>query len=128
LIEGLFSLVLFIIGFFVKIVNLLFKIVVISTFDTDYKAKREIFRKQIFKSPVDGAIFGGKYLWKIFRSLKDDFIRIPTKYYQQFSIIGGLIGFFIAILNFIPWALKTFITTYDLLYVIGIGFISWGHY
>ena len=40
LIEGLFSLVLFIISFFVKIANLIFKIFATCTFDSDYKAKR----------------------------------------------------------------------------------------
>lgn len=40
LLEGLFSLVLLIISFFVKICNLVFKILAICTFDTDYKAKR----------------------------------------------------------------------------------------
>lgn len=40
LLEGLFSFILFIVAFFVKIVNLVFKIFTILTFDTDYKAKR----------------------------------------------------------------------------------------
>ncbi len=40
LLEGLFSLVLLIISFFVKMSNLVFKILAICTFDTDYKAKR----------------------------------------------------------------------------------------
>lgn len=40
LLEGLFSFVLLIISFFVKITNLVFKIITICTFDTDYRAKR----------------------------------------------------------------------------------------
>lgn len=40
LVEGLFSLVLFIISILVKILNLLFKMIAAFTFDTDYKAKR----------------------------------------------------------------------------------------
>lgn len=109
-------------------INLVFKIFAIFTFDTDYKAKREIFRKQIFKSPLDGMLFGGKYFWKIFKSVKEDFVRLPKIYNEKYSIIGCFFGVILAILNIIPWLIKLFITIYDMIYVIGIGFISWGHY
>lgn len=108
--------------------NLVFKIFAICTFDTDYKAKREIFRKQIFKSPLDGTVFGGKYFWRIIKSFKDDFIWFPKHYYEKYSVVGCLFGFILAILNIVPWMVKIFITFYDMFYVIGIGFLSWGHY
>ena len=34
----------------------------------------------------------------------------------------------LGVLNVFPWAIKLFVTIYDMLYVIGIGFVSWGHY
>ena len=38
------------------------------TFDREFRTKRETFRKQIFKSPLDGAILGAKHFWKVFKS------------------------------------------------------------
>jgi hypothetical protein len=43
-------------------------------------------------------------------------------------LLGCLWGFILAILNIFPWLLKLVITVYDMMYVIGIGFLSWGHY
>ncbi len=39
-----------------------------------------------------------------------------------------MFGVLLGILNIVPWLIKLLVTLYDLFYVIGIGFISWGHY
>jgi len=42
--------------------------------------------------------------------------------------LGCLFGFILAILNIVPWVIKIMVGIYDFFYVIGIGFLSWGHY
>jgi hypothetical protein len=77
---------------------------------------------------LDGVIFGGKYLWKIFKSFFEDFVRLPKKYFKNYSVLGLLFGFILAIINIVPWMIKLIVGVYDFFYVIGIGFLSWGHY
>ena len=105
--------------------DLIFKILSFATFDTEYRTKREMFRKQIFKSPLDGLIYGGRYSYRVFTSFLN-LVKQPDKNTHITSSV--LIWFVIASMRVFGWVLKIVITFYDLLYVIAIGFINWGYY
>jgi hypothetical protein len=109
----------------VQIINLAFKVLAAATFDTEYKTKRDMFRKQIFKSPSDGFVYGLRYSGRVFTSFFN-IIKTPRNINRLSFWI--LLSFVIAGMKVIPWVLKIIITIYDLFYVIGLGILNWGYY
>ena len=123
--EGFISLILFLLSFIIKLINLIFKILAFFTFDAEFKTKREMFRKQIFKSPMDGLIYGLRHTWRVFTS----FLNLIKKPVKKIKIsIFHLLMFISTAQNVFAWVLKVCITLYDLLYVVGLGFFNWGYY
>lgn len=125
--EGLLSFIAFLIGFLFKIINLTFKILAVFTFDREYQTKRQSFRKQIFKSPLEGAALGGKNFFSAFKSVFTNFANIP-KDYAGYFIFGYIFGLLVCILKIIPWGIKLVVSFYDWIYVIGLGLVNWGYY
>ena len=125
--EGLISLFVFLLTFIIKFISMIFKIIAFITFDQEFKTKRESFRKQIFKSPVDAAILGGKNWWNTFKSFFVSFSNIGQDYKHYFCF-GYIIGFLLCLLKVIFWVPKVLVSTYDLIYVIGMGVLNWGYY
>jgi len=87
-----------------------------------------MFRRQIFKSPLAGFTNGGRYLYRIVREYFVNFATWPCEYHATFPCLGLIFGLILAILNIIPWIIKINVAIYDFIYVIGLGFISWGYY
>ena len=87
-----------------------------------------MFKIQIFKSPIDGLNYGGRYFLTIFMELFTNFSKYPLEYHRMVPYLGFLIGFLIAIINIVPWIIKVAVTAFDFFYVIVEGFINWGHY
>ena len=125
--EGLISLIVFLITFLIKLISLVFKIISMLSFDQEFKTKRESFRKQIFKSPVDAAILGAKNWWNTFKSFFVAFSHICQDY-QGYLIFGYIFGFFACLFKIIFWIPKVICSTYDFIYVIGMGIVNWGYY
>ena len=117
----------FLLGFLIKLINVVFKVIALASFDQEFKTKRESFRKQIFKSPIDAAILGAKYWWAIFKSLFINFTHI-TRDYSGYLICGYIFGLIVCILKGIPWIVKVVVSTYDFVYVVGMGLVNWGYY
>ena len=123
--EGLISLIVFLLSFFIKIINLIFKFLAAITFDTEFKTKREMFRKQIFKSPMDGLVYGLRYTWRVFTSFLN-MLRKPDK--NSKITFETLCMSILTAMRVTAWVFKLVVTFYDLLYVIGLGLVNWGYY
>lgn len=109
----------------VKLLNLIFKILAVLTFDTEFKTKREMFRKQIFKSPMDGLILGLRHAWRVLTSFMN-MIKKPDKDTKISVMI--LLWHVSTAMRVLSWVFKLVVTFYDLLYGIVLGFTNWGYY
>jgi hypothetical protein len=128
MLEGFITFFIFILSLGFSVVNSIFRFLAVFTKDNNFQTRREKFRKQIFKSPMDGFSYGARYLARIFKEFFINFVNWPCDYNSKLPCLGLLFGFLLAILNIVPWILKMIITLYDFFYVIGLGLISWGYY
>lgn len=128
MLEGFITFFIFILTLGFSVINGIFKFIAVFTKDNNFQTRREKFRKQIFKSPVDGFSYGARYLVRIFKEFFYNFVTWPCEYNKKIPCLGLIFGFLLALINIIPWILKMIISLYDFFYVIGLGFISWGYY
>ena len=128
MLEGVVSLLIFLLTLGFQVINGAFSFIAFFTFDKTFQSKREILRKQIFKTPLDAFSTGLKWLGKVFFEFFINFGHWPCEYNQKMPCLGLILGFLLAILNVIPWAIKLIITLYDFFFLIALGFMSWGYY
>lgn len=126
--NGFVSLLIYLLTKCFQLISLIFKIFAYLSLDQTFRSRREMFRKQIFKSPIDGFNYGGRNLIKIFKEFFLKFVEWPCKYNSELPCIGLFFGIVLCLLNVLPWVVKVVVTFFDFIYVIGLGFINWGYY
>lgn len=67
MLEGFITFFVFLFSLGFSFINGFFKFFAFLTFDDNFQTKREMFRKQIFKSPMDGFSNGARYFGRIIK-------------------------------------------------------------
>lgn len=63
--DGFIGLISFIFTMGFQLINYFFKFLAALTKDNNFQTRREQFRKQIFKSPIDGFSYGARYWTRV---------------------------------------------------------------
>jgi hypothetical protein len=65
--EGFITFLLYILTKCFLFLSIIVKTIAFLSFDRTFQSKREMFRRQIFKSPIDGFNYGGRQVIRIFK-------------------------------------------------------------